>query len=101
MGFYINPKTETKEAFLSRTSPMTREQALAFDGYKTSTHLPVVLVGNPAFTAAAVAFSKTEMRVFTDPMDRRPKIFFLVFKSLLNEDVGIDPKSLERMVKMD
>ena len=100
MGIYINPKTETKEAFLSRTSPMTREQALAFDGYKTSTHLPVVLVGNPAFTAAAVAFSKAEMKEFTRPEDPRPKIFFLVFKSLLDEDVGIDPKLLERMINL-
>ena len=98
MGIYVNPKTENKEAFLSRSSPITLEQALAFDGYKTSTMLPVVLVVNPTFTAAAVAFSAEELRAFTNPTDLRTKLFFLVFKSLLNDDVGIDPKLLEKMI---
>lgn len=74
MGCYINPKTETKEAFLSREgTPIDA----ATPGMITETHLPVCLVNNGPFNAAAIAFSDHELRAFQEE-DGRERQWFLV-----------------------
>lgn len=74
MGCYVNPQTETKEAWLSRHGTvlliMPEWEAVP------SNQLPVCLVDNGPFTAAAVAFSQSEYKYFMKP-DSRPKVWYL------------------------
>lgn len=76
MGAYVNPPGMSKEKWLAENSiPVEGElnwAKLASQGY-----LPVVLVNNGPFTAAAIAYSEQEFKVFTDPNDRRPKKVFI------------------------
>ena len=73
MGCYINPRGTPKEIWLQQNA----EQA---SGPKpiTETHVPVCLVDNGPFTAAAVAFDARELNAFTQPNDFRPKRWFYV-----------------------
>ena len=59
MGVYVNQQRESKEEFLNREGhPMTLKQAtdFKFDGK----NLPVILLFNPTFTAAGIAFDERE-----------------------------------------
>lgn len=92
MGIYINPPSRTKEAFLEEHGrPITREEFLSFQHGTDATELPVCLVDNGYFTAAAVAYSPLEAEAFTVLSDNRPKLFFAVEKSHLftQEESGI------------
>ena len=74
MGYYINPKSETKESFLMKEGqfcPGKPKWEELPEGM-----LPVVLIDNGLFTAAGIAFSKNELDVFTG--DNRRKTYYLV-----------------------
>ena len=76
MGYYVNPPSETKEAFLERVgqkldAPMKWEDI-------PEGHLPVQLIDNGWMTAAAIGYSKAEHEYFHDPSDTRPKTDYLV-----------------------
>lgn len=76
MGYYVNPPSETKEAFLDRVgkkldSPMKWEDIP--EGY-----LPVRLINNDWMAAAAIGYSKAEYVYFQDPSGTRPKTDYLV-----------------------
>ena len=81
MGYYINPKGETKEAFLAREGVEIdkTDAALTLDA------VPVCLVDNDEFTAACIAYSDQELLKFCNPDDYRPKRFFAVPRSVLKE----------------
>lgn len=81
MGCYINPSTETKETFLQREGSIMQFAPTAAD--ITPDTVPVCLVHNGAFTAAAVAFSAAELRVFSNISDPRPKLWFKVPRTAL------------------
>lgn len=79
MGLYINPDNEEKETFLER-------EALKI-GYgppewpKDDKLVPVCLVDNGYFTAAAICYSPKEMEAFDNPNDYRPKTWYIIEKS--------------------
>ena len=77
MGAYINPENETKEIFLAREGkPINLEQAREHNDFKDV--LLVILIQNPGFSAAAIAFSEREKREFLYPNDVRPRMYFVV-----------------------
>ncbi|MDO8490253.1 MAG: hypothetical protein Q7S47_02440 [bacterium] len=78
MGYYVNPRTESKESFLERegiAAPSDRK--IPWDSVSDG-FLPVVLVDNGPFKAAAIAYSEEELEEFTRLDDRRPRRIFLV-----------------------
>jgi hypothetical protein len=74
MGYYVNPRTESKEQFLAREgrsiSPKWGEQK--------PDETIVVLIDNGFFTAAGIAYDEKEFQAFTSPTDNRPKTFYAV-----------------------
>lgn len=79
MGYYIDPPDMEKEEFLSAYGrPVKFNEAQI-----TATELPVILVNNGFFTAAAIAFDNAELRAFTDPTDTRPKKLYMVSRERL------------------
>lgn len=80
MGYYVNPKTETKEEFLERQGKrITRSEFVAFTDF-SGPNLPVCLMDNGLFTAAGIAYNQREVEEFSDPNDHRPKMYYLVSK---------------------
>ena len=76
MGFYINPPGTTKEAFLSEHGEMVSHQDIAklsSVDYIGGATLPVCLVKNSVFTAAAIVYGPSEFRALNDPEDWRHK----------------------------
>lgn len=89
MGCYINPKDMTKEAWLYKFAKPVAEPTPI-----TETEVPICLVDNGPFTAAAVAYDPRELAAFVRPEDHRPKVWF----SALREDLYkvSDLKNYER-----
>lgn len=78
MGCYINPENMMKETWLSMNSEMvSRDEVKKFDYIEDKERLPICLVSNPGFTAAAVLYSEHEREAFLDPLDNRFKVFYL------------------------
>ena len=73
MGMYINPADTSKEDWLVQHGEKTATPCAISD-----THLPVCLVSNGFFNAAAVAYSPSELAEFSRPGDRRPKVWYKV-----------------------
>lgn len=76
MGYYINPKQQTKEEFLAacgRLLELADVRAFDFD----QGELPVCLVDNGVFTAAAIAYDARERDYFLRE-DHRPKTWYAV-----------------------
>lgn len=82
MGCYINPENQSKESFLTHNGTLIDPSSY---NWKDEQHLPVCLVDNGPFTAAAVCYDKNEMSHFTQPKDFRPKIWFKVSVEKLKE----------------
>lgn len=78
MGCYVNPPTESKEAFLQREGRRVSVNEAAI----TETEMPVCLVDNGFFRAAAVGYSEGEIQAFAYP-DGRPKTWYMVEQSKL------------------
>ena len=81
MGCYVNPKESSKEAWLEAKAKKRAailfgtEKIPAYSDFPAGT-MPVVLVDNGPFRAAAVAFCKEEYAEFTRLEDTRPRIIF-------------------------
>lgn len=80
MGCYVNPPTQSKEAWLKQNGVKTDGPCAI-----TESELPVVLVDNGMFTAAGVAFDAHELRAFTYPDDLRFKEWYKVPREKLRE----------------
>lgn len=91
MGYYINPTNQTKEDFLLNVGTIVPAYVVLNYEYplKKGGSVPVVLVGNDGFTAAAVLTNAREKTRFMDPDDDRPKIYFLVPIDELNAHAGL------------
>lgn len=75
MGCYVNPSDMTKEAWLTlHGTPST--PSLQWTDIPAGM-LPVILVDNGMFRAAAVAYKPSELKEFLDPVDSRPKQVYL------------------------
>ncbi len=96
MGLYINPTNdESKIAWLNRRGTRTTA-AIACDSYHehiAAGLVPVCLVDNTAFLAAAVAYCLEEAQAFAYP-DRRPKVWYLVPIASLSDAAGLSPETL-------
>ncbi|MBT7443411.1 MAG: hypothetical protein HN790_05530 [Methylococcales bacterium] len=85
MGIYINTP-DGKESFLSEhASEVTIEEIQAYEYASGSKLVPVFLADNGSFTAAAVAYDKSELTYFSQ-LDG-PIRYFLVNKSALSVEV--------------
>ena len=81
MGYYVNPTDTSKEAFLHEEGrEITDEEARNFDFSKDE--LPVCLVDNYMFTAAAIAYDPRERDIFLEP-DGRSRKWYAVPRSQL------------------
>jgi len=79
MGKYINPPNMTKERFLELNGvhcpfEPTWEQVTTCDSF------PVCLVDNGEFKAAAIIDTEEELKRFSDPIDPRSKLWFMVHR---------------------
>lgn len=89
MGCYINPKTMSKEDWLNKfATPHPGPVPVSPDV------LPICLVDNGMFTAAAVAYDQREADAFNLPSDRRPKFWYSAKRADLYE--VSDLKNYER-----
>ena len=85
MGCYVNPQNETKEKWLEENGelikgwfPGDKVHFKPYEEYCINNKLPVIMVDNGLFRAAAVAYTESEFKVFTDPSDPRPRLFYVV-----------------------
>jgi len=85
MGAYINSRTEPQEVFLQREgTPITLEEMNSWADF-SGEFLPVCLVNNGAFRAAAIGFDARETRDLTAAGDHRPRKFYKVPRGRLLE----------------
>jgi hypothetical protein len=96
MGLYVEPQTGTKIQFirdgvsdglievvtLGQLVEMSRPTAIFLDQGKVI----LCLVDNGFFQALAVAFNDSELGVFMDFGDTRPKTFFVADKQLVKNN---------------
>lgn len=83
MGAYINPNGVSKQDWLEAHGiEMTENDCLEEADYTAT--MPVCLVNNGAFLAAAVGYKLEEAKYFAEP-DGRPKQWFLVKVADLHE----------------
>jgi len=83
MGVYINPPDCTKEQWLKDHGVLLLLQP-KWELIEGTGMLPVALVFNVAFTAAAICYSKREMEAYTPTKeDLRLRLWFLVKESSL------------------
>lgn len=76
MGFYIETGSNKRKAAWILANTKSRETPRAFKG--TAEEIPVVVVDNGPFEAAAIAFDQGELDAFTEVGDTRPARFLLV-----------------------
>jgi len=89
MGYYIDPKNETKEEFLEREGiEITESEFSAFAFHEEA--LLVVLVDNGDFTAAIICYNDRELEYVQTSIDRdyRPKKFYVVDKVDVKKYLG-------------
>ena len=80
MGYYINPPSVSKEAWLKQYGkpiPTPKWDEIPADS------LPVCLVQNSMFSAAGIAYDEEEFNSFLYPSDKRKKEWFLVTKEMI------------------
>ena len=99
MGIYINPKSGSKEKWLETHSKPVHGNPLfvvigGYNDLRNKNRIPICLVDNGPFTAAAVIFSKEEAKVFASS-DGRQKKWFVVPVTALKDDSGISLRILE------
>ena len=80
MGCYVNPKNETKEDWLQNNANTiyVYNEFPTWEKVVVMNCLPVILVDNGFFTAAAVAYSKQEYEEFTREDDSRGRQVYIV-----------------------
>jgi hypothetical protein len=80
MGCYINPQSMSKEEWLKVHGTRANGPTAI-----TEDTVPVCLVDNGPFTAAAVAYDERELAAFSDPRDNRMKFWFQVRRDLVRQ----------------
>jgi hypothetical protein len=95
MGYYVNPRNESKEQFLAREgvelkNPTKSELLELLGGSKGV----VCLVDNVAYRAVAICYCPGEIEAFYCA-DGRPKKWFLVSKQRLCEEGDIEMSTFE------
>lgn len=76
MGYYINPFTNiSKEEWLDKYAEQVSRNEMIWEKIPEG-HLPIILVHNPEFTTAGIAYSKQELKRFLES-NERPKKYFV------------------------
>ncbi len=75
MGYYVNPRGQTKEAFLEQYG--TKVETPVFSQIPSGNML-VALVDNGWMTAAAIAYCESEFQESTRSDDERPRTYYYV-----------------------
>ena len=75
MGAYVNPPDGKKGKWLDENADRLVKPPAKYDEVPGS--LPVCLVDNGPFTAAAICFDQGELDEFNSPGDRRPREWFM------------------------
>ena len=81
MGLYINPSNCSKEQWLRENARQVERQ----DAKVTDEEVPVILVRNPTFSAAAVCYDQRELNAFSAPGDRRPATWYMAARGKVRE----------------
>ena len=92
MGIYVNPEEGTKEEWLEKNGVKVygsgcSDWSVFFSDFNKETMLPVVLLHNPCFTAAGIAYDEREFEACMEP-DGRKKEVYAVPKRYLMEVTG-------------
>ena len=74
MGYYVNPKDQSKGEFLAKYPRFFSAPQWPLPEGQTA----VCLVNNSLFTAAGICHSEAELNSFNEPGDYRPKLWFIV-----------------------
>lgn len=77
MGYYVNVPGQPKEIWLELNKTSISFTPPIFENVSSEDRI-VILVDNGMFTAAGVAYDKREYEDFTDPNDRRQKLYYTV-----------------------
>jgi hypothetical protein len=64
MGYYVNPRNESKESFLRREGIVAPHTPKTTWESVPKGFLPVTLINNGAFSAAGVAYCAKELETF-------------------------------------
>ena len=94
MGCYVNPKGIKKDAWLKTNGRFICDvneysDIPVYEGLCHDNRLPVVLVDNGSFYAAAVCYNRDEYNRFVMLPDPRPRMIYTVEKGLLMGVVDI------------
>ena len=96
MGLYINPLNQSKEEFLAAHGKLVSVGAtLAHVSFSNA--IPVILVDNYTFTAAAVGYSAREIAAFFHPEDLRPKQCWLLPREAVCDGASITMEMLDEL----
>ncbi len=93
MGYYISPRTQTKEEWLVDNATIVTDRVsidTVPEGYCLLCH-----VNNGAFTALGVVNSERELSAWLQPGDHRPKDFYLAKKEVATEASGMSMESFK------
>ena len=84
MGLYIESTEEkTNVQWLIDNGTQIQFNAFNYDDVQNNDGVPVCVIDNGHFLAAAICFSEGEMNRFADPLDSRTKFWFIVQKEKL------------------
>jgi len=84
MGYYVNPPSKVrKEEWLDNNCTKKSSVSIRWNEIDPDAELVVVLVDNGAFSAAGIAYSEQELLTFSNPMDLRSKVYYVVPIELL------------------
>lgn len=79
MGYYIETDSNLGKADCILENTTSRELPVPTTPDRVPLgYVPVVVVENDLFDAAAIAYNSQELAAFTDPNDPRPKRYLLV-----------------------
>jgi hypothetical protein len=105
MGCYVNPKDVSKESWLidngtrvGQVANVELDNIPSFHSFDADC-LPVILIDNGHFNAAGVAFSNSEYKVFTNPLDGRARIIYSVKQDLLMDPNVSDLKDYAKHIE--
>lgn len=89
MTIYLSPSRMTKEEFLQKHGePVPESNIVLYNLDKHDKACIVCLVDNGPFTAAGILYGELDREAFTSPTDPRPRAFFRVPTSAINEEGG-------------
>ncbi len=85
MGFYIDGTTKDKINWLENNGKLAYQDFCNLWHIRKENELPVCIVDNGHFTALVVIYSQDEYIRWCDPIDSRPKLWYLMPMAKIKE----------------